>query len=173
MIHRINGPMSSFTQSLPVQRREHDGSIQLGYLLRSHPDAHPRWPGSCRVPGSCKRGHQDHHHPQWGHLPQSTWAGWSSVWEVHDWGRGVLVSKLHFYQLWLVLSLRPNCDLSVNHLRKKNISPDICPAPMSISVTFHFLRSPAVTALTANRELLTRLITEPNHTPVTKVCASY
>ncbi|KAF3856384.1 hypothetical protein F7725_017107 [Dissostichus mawsoni] len=39
--HRHEIPFCFSQSSLPVQRREHDGSIQFGYLLWSNPDANP------------------------------------------------------------------------------------------------------------------------------------
>lgn len=78
-------------QSVPVQRWEYDGSLQPGHLLRPHSDAHPGRPGPCGLSGPRERSHQDHHHPQWGHLPKSPGTWGPCIWEVHDWRRGVLV----------------------------------------------------------------------------------
>lgn len=42
-----------FLQSVPVQWREHDGSLQSGHLLWSHADANTRWTGPRVLPGPC------------------------------------------------------------------------------------------------------------------------
>lgn len=59
-------------QLVSVQRRKHDGPLQLGHLFRPHPDVCPRRPRPGLLPGSRQRTHQNHHHPPRHHLSRAT-----------------------------------------------------------------------------------------------------
>ena len=73
----------SLLQFVPVQRREHDGPVQSGHLLRPHAHAHAGHPGPGVLPGPRQRDHQDHHRPQRDHLPWRQRTGRPHLWEVH------------------------------------------------------------------------------------------
>ena len=90
-------------QPVPVQRREHDGPLQPGHLLRPHADAHAWQPGPGLLPGTRQRDRQDHHHPPRDHLPRRQRAGRARLREVHGWRR-LLVRQTHW---WFQQSCRP------------------------------------------------------------------